>query len=377
MSDFLSDLKVALVYDRVNKWGGAERVLLSLQKIFPKAPLYTTVYHQKRAYWARTFFVKPSFLQGWPLARTHHELYPWLAPLAFESFDFKGYDLVISLTSAEAKGIITRPPTLHLCYCLTPTRYLWSGYDSYLGSPGFGAIDWLARNSFRLISPFLSKWDQVAAQRPDVYLAISANVKKRIKKYYLREAEVVYPPVDLAKFKSAPFSSPPKEGFFLVVSRLVPYKKVDLVVEAFNDLGWPLVIIGTGSEYAKLKKMAGSNIKLLGQLTEKELLRYYYTCQAVICPQEEDLGLVPLEAQACGKPVICLRKGGALETVVEGRTGEFFYPQTAQALARVVGGFKLERYSPLVCRQNAARFGETHFLKRFKKKVASLWQKNR
>lgn len=375
MSGCLSNLRVALVYDRVNKWGGAERVLLALNKIFPEAPLYTTVYHQKRAKWARVFSVKPSFLQSWPLARTHHELYPWLAPLAFESFDFREFDLVISLASAEAKGVITRPPTLHLCYCLTPTRYLWSGYSGYLASPGFGWFDSFARNSFRLVRPYLSKWDLMAAQRPDFYLAISKNVKRRIKRFYQRDAEIIYPPIDLKKFKPPSFLEPPGE-FFLIVSRLVPYKRVGLAVEAFYKLNWPLKVVGVGSELKKLRGMAGPQVEILGGLTERELLRYYCKCKAVICPQEEDLGLVPLEAQACGKPVISLRKGGALETVIEGRTGEFFYPQTAQALARVVKRFVPEKYLPQECRKNAARFGQSRFIKKFQKKVVNLWQKH-
>jgi glycosyltransferase involved in cell wall biosynthesis len=367
-------MRVALVYDRVNKWGGAERVLLSLKKLFPRAPLYTAVYNPKTAPWAKDFEVIPSFLQKFPLARSRHEFYPWLTPLAFESFDFDQFDIVISITSAEAKGIITKPKTLHLCYCLTPTRYLWSGRFDYSRSPGFGALDFLARGSLRVLTPYLTKWDKVASQRPDYYLAISRNVQKRIKKYYHRDAEVIYPPVDLKKFKLSTINYQLTSNYFLVVSRLVPYKKIGIVVEAFNKLGWSLKIIGVGSQLNRLKKIAGPKIEFLGQLTDQELLRYYYSCQAVICLQEEDFGLVPLEAQACGKPVVSFKGGGALETIIEGKTGEFFYPQTPQALFKLLKRFRPQKYEPRDCRKNAAKFDQEVFIKKFKKEVEKKWE---
>jgi glycosyltransferase involved in cell wall biosynthesis len=369
--------KVALVYDRVNKWGGAERVLLALHEIFPKAPLFTAVYHPQKAPWAGVFKVKPSFLQKFPFAKSHHQLYPWLTPLAFESFDFSGFNLVISVTSAEAKGIITGPKTFHLCYCLTPTRYLWSGRADYQRSPGFGKADFLAKIAWRLFLPYLTKWDQVASQRPDAYLSISKTIQKRVKKYYRRDSEVIYPPVDLGQFRLSTNSRQPStKKFFLIVSRLVPYKRIDLAIKAFNKSRLPLKIAGLGTEMTRLKKMAGPTIEFLGKLTEKELLVYYYSCQAVICPQEEDFGLVPLEAQACGKPVISFKKGGALETILKGRTGEFFYPQTAKALFNLVRSFRPKKYCPKKCRENAADFGKALFIKRFKKKVRSIWQKS-
>jgi len=373
----LEKARVALVYDRVNKWGGAERIILALKKIFPQASLYTAVYNPVSASWAKSFRVVSSFLQGFPLARINHEFYPWLTPLAFESFDFSDFDIVISLTSAEAKGVITKPETLHLCYCLTPTRYLWSGRNDYFRFPGFGSLDSLARGFLRLIFPYLLRWDQVASQRPDYYLTISKNVKKRITKYYHRESKVIYPAIDIKKFQISNFKFQIKaspEKFFLVVSRLVPYKKVDLAIRAFNRLKLPLKIIGVGSQLKNLKKIAAANIEFLGKLTDKELIRYYYTCQAAICPQEEDFGLVPLEAQACGKPVISFKGGGALETVIAGKTGDFFYPQTSEALLKVVKAFESNRYDPDVCRKNAERFDQKIFIKKFKRKVETIWQ---
>lgn len=363
-------MKVALVYDRVNKFGGAERVLLALNKIWPEAPLYTSVYDSKGAPWAEVFKVVPSFLQNFPFASSKHEWYSWLMPLAFESFNFDDFDLVISVTSEAAKGILTKPKTFHLCYCLTPTRYLWSGYEEYFRNR------WLRLLTKPMVS-YLRKWDEIASQRPDRYFAISLNVRERIKKYYGRESEVMYPPVDLDKFNVKSRKSKVEsedESYFLVVSRLVPYKRVDIAVETFNKLGWNLKIIGIGSEMGKLKRMAKDNIEFLGQLTDNELVSYYQNCQAVIFPQEEDFGLVPLEAQACGKPVIAYRSGGALETIKEGVTGVFFEPQTTEVLIEKILRYKDikilgEKFRLEDCRKQAEKFSEERFLKEFKKKA--------
>lgn len=368
-------MRVALIYDRVNKWGGAERVLVSLHELFPDAPLYTSVYNPETAPWARIFpKVIPSFLSGragscfagqkW--VSRHHEWLAPLMPLAFESFDFSEYDLVISVTSEAAKGIITRPGTLHICYCLTPTRYLWSGYDEYFKC---------ARG--RLAQPavsYLRTWDKIAAQRPDVMVAISQNVADRIKRYYGREAKIIYPPVELQSTKSQAQNFKQiqntkfkilNSGYFLIVSRLVPYKKVDLAVKAFNELGLPLVVVGTGSEENSLRKQSKSNIKFVGQVSDDELARYYQGCRALIFPQEEDFGIVAVEAQAAGKSVIAYRAGGALETVIEGKTGMFFDEQTSEALAGVIKKFKPEDFNPVDCAKNSARFSKQKFLKEF------------
>jgi len=351
-------MKVALVYDRVNKIGGAERVLEALHEIFPDAPLYTAVYNPKTAPWAEKFNVIPSFLNKFPFAKRSHEIYPWLTPLAFESFDFSEFEVVISVTSEAAKGIITKPKTLHICYCLTPTRYLWSGYEDYFKNEVF-------RFFTKPVVSYLRRWDKIAAQRPDVFVAISKNVQQRIKKYYGRDSEVIYPPVDIDKFPISNSQFPIGE-YFLIVSRLVPYKKVDIAIQAFNKLGLPLKVVGTGREMGRLKRMAKKNIEFLGQLTDFQLLSYYQRCQAVVFPQEEDFGLVPLEAQACGKPVIAYRAGGALETVIERKTGEFFDKQTPENLEEIVKKFKPEKYKPEDCRQNTLKFDIKIFKKKWK-----------
>ncbi|PIU33029.1 glycosyltransferase family 4 protein [Candidatus Shapirobacteria bacterium CG07_land_8_20_14_0_80_39_12] len=369
-------MKVALVYDRVNKIGGAERVLEVLHEIWPEAPLYTAVYYPPGAPWAKKFKVIPSFLNKWPLAKKHHELYPWLTPLAFESFafgtedyksstqrsgaSFSDFDLVISITSAEAKGIITKPKTKHFCYCLTPTRYLWSGYSDYFFNKG---LRWLAQP----MVGWMRNWDKIAAQRPDEYLAISQEVQRRIKKYYHRESIVLYPPVDIEKFYPAEKNQ--NGDYFLIVSRLVSYKKIDLAVKAFNKLCLPLKIVGTGNQMFKLKTSAASNIEFLGELTDQELLSYYQDCRALIFPQKEDFGLVPLEAQSCGKPVIAFAGGGALETVIEGKTGTFFKPQSVKALMEKVKNFKDKAYQAADCRKNAEKFNKEIFKKKFKQLV--------
>ena len=260
----LSNLKVALVYDRINKWGGAERVLLALHEIFPYASIFTSVYDSKKASWANVFpDIKTSFLQKIKFARSNHEFFAPLMPLVFESFDFSDFDFVISVTSEAAKGIKTSKKTLHICYCLTPTRYLWSHYDEYFKGQSFKTI---AEPEVK----YLRKWDKIAAKRPDKIIAISTEVKKRIKKYYDRDSVIIFPPVN--KLQTNPKSQKSKNRYFLIVSRLVKYKKVDLAIETFNKLGLPLVVVGTGREEGKFKKIAKKNIKFAGMVNEKKLI---------------------------------------------------------------------------------------------------------
>lgn len=348
-------MKTALVYDRVNKWGGAERVLLALHELFPGAPLYTSVYNEKQAKWAKIFKIKSSFLQNFPHIISNHELYPFLMPLAFEQFNFDEYDLVISMTSEAAKGIITKPGTRHICYCLTPTRYLWSGYKDYFKNPIFRFV------SYPAVS-YLRTWDKISSNRPDFYIAASFEIKKRIKKYYGWESEVVYPPLSIndngysrppagASLKLAPEhfgadykSAPAKKAgdffadrnYFLVVSRLVTYKRIDLAIEACNSLRLPLKVIGAGKEEKNLKKISGPTIEFLGNVTDKKLIEYYTHAKALIHPGIEDFGLTALEAQKYKRPVIAFGAGGALETIREGKTGLFFDSQDKESLMRKI-----------------------------------------
>jgi len=359
-------MKTALVYDRVNKWGGAERVLLALHELFPDAPLYTAVYNPKTAPWAEVFpKVIPSFLQKIPFAKTRHEFLGTFTPLAFENFDFSAFDLVISVTSEAAKGIITKPNTVHVCYCLTPTRYLWSAYDLYFANP-------LLRLVASCAVFYLKWWDKIAAQRPDKMIAISSAVRTRIRRYYQRDSQVIYPPVEIDTFRLKRVKGRKAPNFFLLVSRLTPYKRVDLAIEAFNELGLPLVIVGTGSEEGRLKSQAKKNIKFVDELTDGELANYYDKTAGLVFPQEEDFGLVAVEAQAAGAPVIAYRAGGALDTIIDGKTGVFFDKQDKDSLIGAVKKFNKLSFKKDDLVKNAERFSKEKFKKEFLKLVQDV-----
>lgn len=362
-------MKTAIVYDRVNKFGGAERVLLALNQIYPDAPLFTAVYSPDKASWAKVFpKVIPSWLQKIPFSSDRHEHLPYLMPLAFESFDFDEYDLVISVTSEAAKGIITKPSTKHICYCLTPTRYLWSHYEFYFDKPpaSFSVYPFMKTLSKPIVS-YYRNWDKVAAYRPDKMIAISTAVKKRIKKYYQRDSEVIFPPVEIEKFVSS--KKVKKQNYYLFVSRLVPYKRPDLAIEAFNQLGLPLIVIGDGSEKRKLKEMAQPNISFISNLTDKKLAGYYQRARGFIFPQEEDFGIVALEAQAAGTPVIAFKAGGALDTIIEGKTGIFFDKQDSQTLIKAVKKFDKMKFDKKYLLENAKKYSKEIFKNEFKKFV--------
>lgn len=349
-------MKVALVYDRVNKWGGAERVVLAFKKIFPNADLFTSVYNKDKAFWARAFDVKTSFLQALPNASSSHELYASLMPIAFEGFDFSEYDLVISITSEAAKGIITKPQTLHICYMLTPTRYLWSAYNIYFKNHILKILS-------KPIVLYLRNWDKIAAQRPDKIVAISTEVKQRIKRYYKRDSNIIFPPIDITAEQNAS-----RGEYFLVVSRFVPYKRIDIAVDAFNELGLHLKIVGSGWEESELKKRAKENIEFVKNLTDDQLWEYYKKCKALIFPGVEDFGLVMVEAQYFGKPVIAYKKGGALDIIKDGVTGKFFDQQNKDSLKIAVENFDASLYNDKLCRKNAKRF----MFASFKKEILSL-----
>lgn len=339
-------MRVALVYDRLNKQGGAEAVLEHFHALYPKADWYTSVWDSTRAPFSKTWRVSASWLSKFPFLRTHHEWLPWLMPFVFEAYDFAPYDLVISIGSAECKGIITRPGTYHLHYCLTPTRYLYSHQAEYL-----------RHKLYQVVARPLRAWDQVAATRPDSMIAISHHVKSRIKKYYNRPSSVIYPPVATARFAHAAATSQGRRSdYYLTVARLVPYKRLDLLVRAFNELGRPLIIAGTGSEARRLARLAHPNIKLVGFVDDQQLLAYYHRCRAFIQVNEEDFGLAMVEAQAAGKPVISLGRGGATEIVKNGETGILFESQSVAAIRRAVDTFETMDFQASACQANARRF---------------------
>jgi len=347
------NLRTALVYDRVNKWGGAERLLLTLHEMFPNAPLFTSVYSEKKAPWAKVFpKVYTSFLQKVPFLKNRHEILGTFMPIVFESFDFSSYDLVVTVTSEGANGIITKPSTKHICICLTPTRYLWSAHDFYFRNP-------ILRILSRPAVLYLRAWDKIAASRVDQFVAISTEVKNRIKKYYERDSVVIYPPTHLSSSKKQQKNKDRK--YYLVVSRLVPYKRVDIVIDVFNKLGFPLVVIGTGNAEFGLKLRAHRNIRFVGNVDESQLSTYYKGAKALIMPQEEDFGLVAVEAQALGTPVIAYRKGGVVDTVVNGKTGILFNSQTQDSLANAVRRFETTKFDEKILWKNSQKFTKENF----------------
>jgi len=351
--------RIAIVHDWLNQMGGAEQVLEVLVRMFPGAPVYTSIYWKERmppSY--RSWEIHVSFLDRLPLIKRYHQPFLPLYPLAFEGFDLRGFDLVISNKSGFCHGVITPPETLHICYCLTPTRFLWD-YLGYVEREGLG---FLARLLLPPLLNYLRTWDRLAAERVDRFIAISEEIRRRIAKYYRRDSTVIYPPVDTSRFSL----SHSHDDYFLIVSRLVPYKRIDLAVEAFNELGLPLLIAGDGRDRRRLEAMANSNVRFLGRVSEEELKRLMARCRAFVFPGKEDFGIAPVEAQACGRPVIAYAGGGALETVVEGVTGLFFREQTPQALIEAVRRFDEHSFDPQVIRRHAQRFDTTVFQERLR-----------
>lgn len=357
----LSGLRVAIVHDWLVGLGGGERVVQSMLKLFPQAEIYTSVYNPKELKLFKQQIVHSSFIQRWPLALKKHQLYSMLRPLAFESFDFSGYDLVISTCSAESKGIITPSETLHIAYLFTPTRYYWSGYQDYLEEPGLGPLNPLARLMLRNSIGRLRQWDFAAAQRPDEIVSISTEVSKRTKKYYKRSSPVVYPPVDTDKFTRLS-SSTSKDNYYLVLGRLIGYKRVDLAVRACTELGLELVVAGRGPEEKALRKIAGPTIRFIKSPSDQEAKDLYANCRAFIFPGLEDFGITPVEAMAAGKPVICFAKGGATETVIDGVTGIYHSQQTVESLVEAIQNFEKTSFDRAEIVKRAKMFSEDRFL---------------
>src|SRR3989344_4268256 len=348
-------MKIALVHDYLVQYGGAERVLEIFQELYPYAPIYTLVHdpsamHGKFA----ASRIYTSFLQKMPFSRKHHRLFPPLMPLAIEQFDFSKYDVVLSDSSSFAKGIITRPETLHICYMHTPMRYAWDDCQKYTEDFGFpGLIK-------KLVPFFMSPirlWDRASADRVDRIIANSQFVAKRIQKYYRKDSLVIHPPVNVSQF----YRSETRGDYFLMVGRLIAYKRHDIAIEAFNRLNLPLKIIGRGPEYDRLKKLAGPTIEILCRVPEEELPKYYAECRGFVFPQEEDFGIVAIEAMASGRPIIAYRGGDIVEHMEEGVMGEYFDEQTPEALMKAVERFDESKYDPGYIRSKAGIFDKELF----------------
>lgn len=340
---------VAIFYDRLNTWGGAERLLLDILTIYPHADLYTTVYDPQKTTWLRgnynVYFTK---LNG-KLFQKYQGLFSVIYPILLEKFKFDKYDLLISLGSLFNHTLLTKPKTKYINYCLTPNRYLYQNQQ-------FGVY---------------KKIDKIFSSRPDNFLAISQTVKKRISAYYQRESDVVYPGIDTNYFLPTPN---PKNDYYLAVSRFVPHKKLDLLIETFKKVNKRLVLVGEGREAKYLKNLAEgfSNISFSNFVNNTKLLKLYQNCTALISPQEEDFGLTNLEAMSCGRPVIAYSKGGNLETIIHLKTGIFFHKQNYKNIISALNILETQKIDPQACRQQALKFSRENFMLNFKNKIHEI-----
>jgi len=353
-------MKIALVHDYLNQIGGAEKVLQAFCEIWPEAPIFTLIYDRKST---RDYFegkkIYTSFLQKIPFSKRNHRFFLIFMPQAVESFDLSGYDIVLSDSASYAKGVVTGYKTLHISYCHTPLRYVWDDGQKYVNEFCFPQI---IKKISSVPRSWIRIWDREAASRVDKFIANSEFVRKRIKKYYGFDSEVIYPPLN-----SENFAIQKTGDYFLMVGRLLPYKRFDLAIETFNKLNWQLKIIGDGPDKKRLKKMAKDNVEFLGEITsDAELAKYYSQALAFIFPQEEDFGIVALEAMASGRPVIAYAGGGALETVIDGKTGIFFRDQTSEALEEAVKKFNSDDFDPGFLRQHALQFDKEIFKQKIK-----------
>jgi glycosyltransferase involved in cell wall biosynthesis len=360
--------KIAIVCDWLTDWGGAERVILAMHRLFPEAPIYTSLYNASNLPQFDKVDVRPSYLQRIPGAYRHHQRFIAQMPGAFESFDLSEFDIVLSSSHSFAKGVVTKPETMHVSYCHSPPRYLWDNFHQYVDQYPWPKI--LKRLVIPKILHNLRIWDRAAADRVDLYIANSRFITNRIRKYYRRESTVIYPPVEMSEFEAVE-----KDDYFLAVGRLIPYKRFDLIIDTFNELKLPLKVIGLGNQFKTLQKKANDNIEFLGKVPEEELRRYYRYAKALIFPQIEDFGITPVEAMAYGCPVIAYKGGGALETVKDKVSGLFFEEQTVDALKGAVLKFQQSIFDPYKVREQAETFHEDVFTEALGHYLEEEWAK--
>lgn len=355
-------MKIAIVHDYLNQYGGAERVVEALHELFPEAPIYTSVYlpaEMPESF--KKMDIRTSFMQRFPWMKKHFKKYLLFFPKAIESFDFSGFDLVLSSSSGWAKAARHNSNCLHLCYCYTPMRWVWS-YQRYIEREN---IPKFAEIVLKICIKHLKKWDLQTNSRVDRFIAISKLIQERIRKSYDRDAVVIYPPVETQRFKIAEQLG----DYYLLVSRLNTYKRVDIVIQAFNQLGLPLVVIGEGPDKTHLEKIANPNIKFLGRVSDPVVNEHCAKCQAFIFPGEEDFGIAPVEAMAGGRPVVAYAAGGALETVVEGITGVFFKEQTPAAIVAAVKKIQDITFDSQQIRKQALKFDKEVFKQELKEYI--------
>ena len=357
-------MKLALVHDFLTQEGGAERVLKAVHEIWPEAPIFVLFYDRDKVPYFKQTDVRESFLAKIPFAKRHYRgLLPFM-PLATEGYDLREFDVVLSSSSAFAKGVLTRPGTMHMSYCHTPTRYLWTDTEQYISdldcNPLLKAILPSIIHRMRL-------WDKMSVDRVDYFVANSDTVRHRIKKYYRRDSDIIHPPVDTHLFSSAEAVG----DYFVTGGRLVPYKRMDLVVQVFNRLRWPLKIFGVGPALSALRSMAKSNIEFLGRITDESKADLLSRAKAFIHPQVEDFGITPVESMAAGRPVIAFPVGGITETVISGQTGVFFTEQTWESLLDTVLHFDANQWSSEKIRTHAQKFSTDEFKKKIRRHLES------
>jgi len=384
-------MKIAIVHDWLTGMRGGEKCLEVLCELYPSADLFTLLHIPGSVSQSiESHSIHTSFIQNLPFVASKYRYYLPLMPFAIESFDFRKYDLVLSSSHCVAKSVKPRPGSLHICYCHTPMRYIWDQFDQYFGRSKSGFIPWAI---MKMLRPWLQHWDSKTSSRVDDYIANSRHVQKRIMRYYLREATIIHPPVDTKRFKP---SGEKKKDYFLIVSAFAPYKRVDLAVEAFNKLGYPFDVVGEGQDANSLRGMANSNIRFEGWLDDLSLGDHYAGCRAFVFCGEEDFGISLLEAQAMGRPVIALGRGGALETVIPDRetwkpetgipenktinpTGVFFYEQTSEDLIRAIQHFESveSQFDAEKIKEHAAQFDVAIYTDRIKKFIEERLEKHR
>jgi glycosyltransferase involved in cell wall biosynthesis len=361
-------MKLALAHDWLNQTGGAEDVLDHLVRFYPGAPVYTSMYAPELmpAHY-RDWDIRSTWMDRLPGIHRAHQRYLPLYPLAWARTDLSDYDVVLSNKSGFCHGLRAGPHTLHVCYCLAPTRYIWN-LDDYLAGEDFGAA---VRLAARLVARLFRRWDYAAAQRVTHLIAISTEIQERIRRYYRRESALIYPPVEAAE-RFAPAHQ--VDDYYLVVSRLIPYKRIDLAVQACTRLGLPLLVAGKGRDRARLESLAGPTVQFLGFVPDDDLPDLLARCKALIFPGLEDFGIVPVQAQAAGRPVLAFKGGGALDTVIPGRTGEFFTEPTVEALMVALRHFDASRYDPAAIRAHALRFDSAVFERAITTFVERAWE---
>jgi glycosyltransferase involved in cell wall biosynthesis len=367
----LRNAKIAIVCDWLTVNGGAEKVIRAFHEIFPLAPIYTSLYDGKKVPGFEKAKIMTSYLQKIPLAISHHQhLLPFM-PSVFESMNLDAYDIVISSSHSCAKGIITKPDTLHICYCHTPMRYAWDNHGEYFKQ--YSMLSLIKKIGLRLMHD-IRMWDRLAAERADHYCTNSQFVRKRIRKYYRKEADVIHPGVDMKRFRI----ERGEKNYYLAIGRLTPYKQFKTIIEAFNVLGKSLMVVGTGVQEKELKKIAKSNIMFAGYVPDEELPKVYAQAKALIFPQVEDFGITSLESMASGRPVIAYRGGGAMESMRENVTGIFFEEQTAAGIVQAVRDFeeKYGNFSSEEIRKHAEKFSTERFKEKFIDHVSALWQEH-